>query len=270
MFRLFLFIGVFITINGSIYGQCNYNNSVFLHGESVSYKVYYKLGMFWFNAAEVSFKVKETHFQGKKAFHFDSYGQTLPNYDWIFSVRDRYQSFADTNSLKPLYFSRVTHEGNYKVNNSYNFNYKKKEIYSSLENTMTPKHSDTLKMQECTFDMLSAIYACRNINVSLLQYNDTIPLKMLVDNYIYNLHLRFLGYETVELRDSTKYRCSKFTILMVEGTIFSGGEDISVWISDDKAKTPIKVEAKILVGSIIALVDDIVGNRWPLSSQIID
>lgn len=270
MFRLLIVICASISISGNLYGQCNFKNKVFLPGESVSYSIYYKLGVFWFNAAEVNFKVKSSYYQGEKVFHFDSYGQTLPNYDWIFKVRDHYQSYSDTIALKSLYFSRVTHEGNYNVNNSYIFNYNDNKIYSTIENTDSPKHKDTLKMQECTFDMLTAIYACRNINVNQLQFNDTIPLKMLVDNQIYNLYLRFLGFETIQLKDMSKYRCSKFTILMVKGTIFSGGEDISIWISDDNAKIPIKVEAKILVGSIIAFVDKIKGNKWPLSSQIIE
>jgi hypothetical protein len=41
---------------------------------------------------------------------------------------------------------------------------------------------------------------------------------------------------------------------MVEGTIFSGNENISLWISQDERKIPVKVEAQILIGSIKAFL----------------
>ncbi len=253
-----------------LYSQCNYVNTVFNSGEQLKYSVYYNLGFMWFNAAEVSFKVKQELYNNKKAFHFTSYGQTLPNYDWIYKVRDSFQSIVDSTTLSPYYFSRVTSEGGYSVNNRYDFDYTKQKIYSSTQNSKMPLHLDTLKIEDCTLDVLTAIYACRNTDVSKIAYNDTIPLKMLVDNKIYNLYLRYIGIENIELKSEKMYRCLRFSILMVEGTIFSGGEDITVWISDDKTKIPIKVEAKILIGSIIAEIDEVIGNRWFLDSHITD
>ncbi len=258
---------LFIAYN-SLYSQCTYTNTTFQSGEEVIYKVYYKLGFMWFNAAQASFSIKTTNYNNKKVLHFDSYGQTLPNYDWIYKVRDHFQSYSDSVDLRPLYFSRVTSEGNFKVNNQYVFDYPKSKIYSSVENSEKPKKRDTLNIQSCTYDVLTAIYACRNTDVAKLKRNDTIPLKMIVDNKTYELYLRYLGIENMQLNDERVFRCRKFTILMIEGTIFAGGENITVWISDDNAKIPIRVEAEILVGSIVAEVDALRGNKWPIQSQI--
>jgi len=224
----------------------------------------------WFYAAEVNFKVNKAKYNNRDVFHFTSHGQTLPNYDWIYKVRDSFQSYADSTTLSPIYFSRKTSEGSYKVNNNYTFDYNKQKIYSNIENSKNPQYKDTLKIQDCTLDVLTASYASRNLDITEIYFSDTIPLKMLIDNKIYNLYLRYIGDEDVVLNNGEKYRCKKFTILMVEGTIFSGGEDITVWISNDKAKVPIKVEAKILIGSIIAELKNIKGNRWPMYSKIAD
>jgi hypothetical protein len=252
------------------YGQCFNSNTTFQSGEKVTYNVFYNLGFIWFNAAEASFAVKTRVYNHKEVFHFDSYGRTLPNYDWIYKVRDHFQSYADSVSLAPYYFSRSTSEGSYKVNAKNIFNYKQQVIYSTIENSKTPKYNDTVPLQLCTFDVLTAIYACRNVDISKLAKNDTIPLKMLVDNKIYNLYLRYLGLENAQLNDGSMFRCKKFTILMIEGMIFSGGENISIWISDDKAKIPIRVEAQILVGSIVAELNEVSGNKWPINSKISD
>jgi len=266
--KLITLTGFFIVVWVNSYSQCTYVNNTFQSGEKVSYNVYYKLGFLWFNAAEVSFSVKTKMYNNKKVFHFDSYGQTLSNYDWIYKVRDHFQSYSDSVMLSPLFFSRVTSEGSYKVNEQYIFDSEKKKIYSSIETSNKPKITDTLKMQACTFDVLTAIYACRNTNITKLVVNDTIPIIMLVENKTYNLYLRYLGVENIKLNNDKLFRCRKFSILMIEGTIFSGGEDVNIWISDDKAKVPMRVEAHILVGSIIAEVDIFEGNKWPLNSQI--
>ena len=55
--------------------------------------------------------------------------------------------------------------------------------------------------------------------------------------------------------------------MMVDGTIFSGGEDLTAWFTDDKNCAPILLEAKIAVGSVKAFLVDMSGNRWPLKSN---
>jgi hypothetical protein len=40
--------------------------------------------------------------------------------------------------------------------------------------------------------------------------------------------------------------------MLVEGTIFKGGEDLMVWVTNDENKVPVMVEAKILIGSVKA------------------
>ena len=259
--KLFLLFVFAMLLSANSVGQCYYKNKCFTSGEGVSYNVYYKLGFLWFNAAEVTFSVKTIIYNNKPAYKYISKGRSLPGYDWIFKVRDYYESISDTSQLKSLYFLRNTSEGNYSVNNSYRFDYNKNKIYSTIQNSKTPKYNDTLTLEKCTYDMLTAVYACRNINFSTLHPNDTIVLKMLVDNKIYNLYLRYLEKESVEINDSLSYGCRKFSALMIEGTIFSGGEDLQIWISDDKAKIPVKVVANILIGSVVAKVDKIQGNK---------
>ena len=42
--------------------------------------------------------------------------------------------------------------------------------------------------------------------------------------------------------------------MLVKGTIFKGGEDLLVWVTDDNKRVPVLVEAKILVGSVKAIL----------------
>jgi len=55
---------------------------------------------------------------------------------------------------------------------------------------------------------------------------------------------------------------------LVDGTIFKGGEGMTVWVTDDKNKIPVMVEAQILVGSVKAILTNATGLRYPLTAKI--
>lgn len=249
-------------------GQCNYSNSTFIAGEKASYEVYYNWGFIWLNAGKVIFQVKAETYQNKPAYRLKSTGRTYDNYDWIYKVRDRFESLIDTVAITPYSFSRKTNEGNYSVNNTYSFNYTTKTILSNTWNNETLQKIDTLQNTDCTLDVLSAIYACRTIDFKNKTINDTIPLNMVVDGEIFNINVRFLGEETIINRDKRLFSCNKFSVMLVEGTIFEGGEEMFVWVSNDKNQIPILIEAKILVGSVKAMLKDVIGYKWPANYQV--
>ena len=80
---------------------------------------------------------------------------------------------------------------------------------------------------------------------------------------------RYLGKEDVMNRNNRNFHCFKFSFLVVEGTIFTGGEALTIWVTDDPNLIPVRIDAKILVGSVKAMVSEIKGNRWPLSSEFL-
>ena len=46
------------------------------------------------------------------------------------------------------------------------------------------------------------------------------------------------------------FNAIKIMPLLIEGTIFKGGEKMTVWVSDDENHLPLRVDSPILVGSI--------------------
>jgi hypothetical protein len=83
-----------------------------------------------------------------------------------------------------------------------------------------------------------------------IQTQSKNSVRAIIDNEIVTLYGRYLGKETVILKNGNRYRCSKFSALVLSGSVFSGGEDLVVWVSDDDNKIPVMVETKILVGTV--------------------
>lgn len=248
--------------------QCIDENLAFSGGEEAYYDVFYNWGFIWLHAGEVFFKVHNSNFEGKPAYYFHSYGSSLKKWDWFYKVRDTYESYVDTASLKPYFFARKTSEGGYEVNNRLRFNYESGVVFTSTQNSKKPLEKDTLQLSSCAYDVLSMIYVARNINYADYQIGDKIPVTCIIDGELYNLYIRYGGKETIETRDKSTYNCIKFMPLLVGGTMFSGGEDMTVWVTDDDNRIPILVEAKVLVGSIKAYLKTIKGVRNPVVSLV--
>lgn len=249
-------------------GQCFDTNYCFRVGEKIKYRVAYNWHFIWINAGWVEFEVKEAKFLSRNVYHLNSYGSTFKGYDLFFKVRDSFKSYLDVETLKPLWFHRKTYEGGYAVNNQYIFDHNNERIFTFTENSNKPFLQDTIPLPLCTFDVLSLVYCARNLDFTDLKVNDTIPVSAIIDNELFNLFIRYLGKVVLKTKDGNKYNCIKFSALLVEGTIFKGGEDLFVWVTDDKNRIPVLVEAKILVGSVKALLSNTQGLRNEMSAKI--
>ena len=250
----------------SIFAQsenCSISYFPFKTGEKVTYQIYYNWTAVWVKAGEVFFQVKDTTLFNKTVFHFYSYGSTYKKYDWIFRVRDTYEAFSNKKTLQPYRFKRQVNEGSTYIYNDYVFNHKKKLAYTFSVYGDEPLKKDTVPFSPCTFDVLSMVYFARCIDYARYQKGDTIPISMFLDEKLYHTYIRYLGKEIIKAKDGTKYHTIKFKPLLIEGTIFKGGEGMTVWVTDDKNKIPVLIETPILVGNIKAYLIKTENLKFP-------
>ena len=247
--------------------QCISRNTSFNIGEKIVYDVAYNWQFVWISAGEVAFMVKPANYKGKKVFHFDTYGNSYKSYDWFFKVRDRFQAYADTNTLQTLWAGRNSYEGGYEVFEDYSFQLEQRKVYSAFKTSDKPKMKiDTLNLNVCLNDLCTAIYYARNIDFTKYKVNDKIPIWFITIGKIYPLYIRYLGKEILITRDEKKISCYKFSAKLVDGTVFKGGEDLFAWVTDDNNHIAVQVEAKILIGSIKATLKSYENLRNPFSS----
>lgn len=252
----------------AVRSQCNSKNTVFAAGEHVTYSAFYNWGFIWLNAGVVTFSVDDAVWKGQPVYHLKSIGTTHRGYDRMFMVRDTFETYVEKESLRPLEFRRITNEGSYSSAHHYLFHQHNRTIRAMISKEGGPVKHSILPWPECAFDILTMIYQARNIDFSKYKVNDKIPIVMVVDGEMHHLHIRYLGKEVMANRGGRQFNCLKFSPLLVKGTIFEAGEDMTVWVTDDKNRLPIVVEAKILIGSVKAMFDEAKGLRHPLTSEI--
>lgn len=247
--QLTFFFLAMITIS-SAQNACTVVNHTFKENELFSYKILYNWGAIWVAAGEASFGAAKMELNGQPVYHFSGAGTTYPKYDWFYKVNDKYESYADTLTLKPLRFKRDVHEGGSYTNDDYVFNQRKKKVYTASRKNSQPVKYDSLSITSCTNDVMTAIYYTRCINFSSYKIKDTIPVTFVLDGEVFPSYVRYLGTEIIHSDLLGNVRCIKFRPKLVAGTLFKGGEGMVVWVTDDMNRMPVYVETPIIVGTI--------------------
>jgi len=237
---------------------CGVRNTSFQSGESINYHVYYTLAGIYVYGGEANFNVNQERYNGKAVYHIVGDGKTTSFFDGFFKVRDKYESYIDTGTLQPYKFVRNIVEGDFKKFESVTFNH--------TAGTATSQ-GGTFKVPDCIQDVLSSIYYARNIDFNKYKAGDKIPFNMFIDDKTYNLYIRYLGKEVIKTKYG-KFNAIKFKPLLIEGTIFKGGEKMVVWVTDDANKIPVRIESPISVGSVKVDMMGYHNTRYKLSGLI--
>lgn len=237
---------------------CGIRNNSFRAGEKINMIVFYNALGLYVNAGTANFSVSSEKLFNKSVYHITGTGVTNSKYDWIFKVRDRYESYIDSLTLQPFKFIRNVDEGGYKKYENITFNH--------ASNTAITAQG-VFKVPGCTQDVISSFFYARNINFEKYKSGDRIPFHLFLDNEIYSMYIRYMGKETIKTRYG-KFNAIKFKPLLVKGTIFEGGENMTVYVSDDNNKVPLRIESPLLVGSVKVDLMGYQNLRYPLTSLI--
>ena len=137
-------------------------------------------------------------------------------------------------------------------NTTFNYQTKKATVQDFI------KKRDTSITFSNVQDMLSSFYYLRNQEVDTLKKGDEISIDMFLDSQIYPFKLRFLGKEILKTKVG-RIKTLKFRPLVQSGRIFKAQESVTLWITADKNKIPVKMKANLAVGSLRAELESYKG-----------
>ncbi|MDA8886259.1 DUF3108 domain-containing protein [Bacteroidia bacterium] len=231
------------------------DNTAFSYGEELKYRVHYG----WINAANVTIKVadKPTMVKGRKTFKVSAYGRTFKSFDWAFKVRDNFVSYIDSQSLAPLKYWKKVQEDNYRDEDLVFYDHEKKWLTGKKKNMEMPAYLQ---------DLVSGLYYARTIDFENARIGQSFPLDIYLDQEIYNLKFKYIGTEVIKT-DLGKVKCYKLRPQLVVDRVFKDEDDMTVWVSADENKIPIRVQADIYVGSVKVDITKTSGLRNPFSSK---
>lgn len=257
MKKISLLIIVFLVINVA-FGQ---QESAFDKGEWFKFKMSYSG---WMKAGEATLEVFEDMIGDKSVFHVVGNGRTTGAVGWFFKVRDRYESYFDKEKLIPFRFVRDINEGGHTKNIEIIFDQDKNK--AQIFNKKHNKNS-VVDIEPNVQDMVSMFYYLRNnLDVSDLKVNDEIQTTMFFDYENYGFKIKYLGVETIRTSFG-KIKCFKFRPYVMAGRVFKEEESLTLWVSADRNKIPIRIKADLAIGSLRADLDAFKGLKHQFKVQ---
>ncbi|WP_281541593.1 DUF3108 domain-containing protein [Maribacter aestuarii] len=245
--KRFALIIIFLSFLFSAYAQNS--RSAFEPGEWLKFRMHYGP----LNASYATLQVKNAKINDIPVYHVVGHGETTGFASWFFKVDDTYESYFDKEDGKPYRFIRKINEGGYTKDVEINFDHEKdKAVFNDKKN----KKKLNFDLQDSIQDLISAFYFLRNnYEPEDLTKGEAIDLKMLYDDDgIFTFKLKYLGKETVRTKYG-KVECLKFRPLVQSGRVFKEQESLSLWVSNDDNRIPIRIKADLAVGSIKADLD---------------
>lgn len=230
-------------------------NNSFKVGEKLTFKIKYGFVTAGISVMQIK---DEKIISGRKVNHVVFEVNSVPSFDWIYKVRDRYETFIDVEGVFPWRFEQHIREGGYKRDYSAYFDQRNDKAYTSEGVFDIPKYVN---------DIISALYLSRTFDYSKLKVNDEFHLKNFHKGKTYDLDLVYRGKEEINV-PAGKFRSILVEPIVKAGGLFKSEGSIYVWLSDDELKVPIKVKSKIVVGSIDAVLSDYTGLAGEFKAKI--
>ena len=225
-------------------------------GEWFKFRIHYGI----VNAGYATLEVKDATLNNKKTFHVVGKGYTTGMSRFFFKVDDLYESYIDKDTGNPYQFVRKINEGGYTKNQEGFFNQVTNKV---LVKDYKNKKEKTIFVPKNTQDILSTFYYLRNYpGIDKLKIGESVAIDMFFDDETTKFKLKFIGRETI----ATKFgdvSTMVFRPLVQSGRVFKEQESLTVWISDDDNKLPIRIKASLAVGSIKADIEAYRGLKNP-------
>ena len=225
-------------------------------GEWFKFRIHYG----FVNAGYATLEVKDATINNKKVFHVVGRGYTTGMSRFFFKVDDLYESYIDKETRNPHQFIRKIDEGGYTKNQAGFFMPSENKILVKDYEHKTEKIIDIPKN---TQDIMSSFYYLRNYpNIDRIKPGDSVAIDMFFDDETTKFKLKFIGREDI----TTKFGVIStmvFRPLVQSGRVFKEQESLTVWISDDDNKLPVRIKASLAVGSIKADLESFKGLKHP-------
>ena len=237
------------------------NDPAFGSGEWFKFRIHYG----FVNAGYATLEVKDANINNEKVYHLIGRGYTTGLSRFFFKVEDLYESYIDRDTFVPYQFVRKIDEGGYTKNQEGFVNVATNRIVVKDYKHKTEK---TFTIPKNTQDILSAFYYLRNSPViDKIKPGESIAIDMFFDDETTKFKLKFIGRDDIKTKFGT-VATMIFKPLVQSGRVFKEQESVTVWISDDENRIPLRIQASLAVGSIKADLDAFKGLKNPFKLKL--
>lgn len=225
----------FLLVSVTGFSQLSQNH--YIPGEKLKFVIYYGL----VNGGYIDAELVSTEYEGKKVYHSKMVATTSGLADLLYKVRDEYQSYFNPETSLPYKSVRDISEGKYKRYDLAFFDHENLKVVNSKEKEFAAPADIR--------DMVSVFYYIRNMDFDNMKSGDIIKVNTFFDNEIFPFDMRFRGTTTIKTKKGA-YKCYKLVPYVEPGRAFENEDDMTIYLSADRNRVPLRVDFNLKVGSI--------------------
>lgn len=229
----------------------------FKDGEWFKFRVSYSG---FLSAGYATLQVDNAILNGREVYHIRGYGRNTGLSRIFFKVEDIYETYIDKQKDIPYRFIRDINEGGHTRDIVVDFDHTKNLalVHDRKKNT-----KNTHPFPDGVQDMLSTFYYLRNnVDTRNIKPGDYTDVDMFYGDESFKFRLKFLRRETIRTKFG-RIQTLVFRPYVESGRVFKERESLTVWISDDDNKVPLRIVADLAVGSLRAELDEYKGlKHW--------
>ncbi len=226
----------------------NVKNRSFGKGEVLNYRV--NFGFFTVGKASTIIENKIYNQSDRACYKVDAFGETSGFVSWITKVNDQWGAYVDTAALVTHVSYRKIREGNYRKDELISFDHEKNQAEVKVKNKETGVYENPkyYKTPDHVRDLVAGFLYMRVIDFSKYKKGDTLSVSGFFEDTSYELKILYSGKDNVGTKVG-KIPCHKLIPVMPDNKLFDGENSITVWISDDLNRVPVKIQARMFIGS---------------------
>lgn len=185
---------------------------------------------------------------GRPAYLIQTTAFSASVIDAFFKVRDINQSWLDAQTFYSRGYGQSVREGNYKRDEWVIFDPSNRRYYGQIQKKEAPREiSGTLETD--VTDFLTALYYVR---AQKLEPGKDIVFDIINREKQYPLIVKVHGRERVKT-PAGHFDCIKVEPqLRGEGIFVAKGKSLTVWLTDDAYRMPVKMKTEVFIGSVSA------------------
>ena len=159
------------------------------------------------------------------------------------------EDYAESNMIngKPSTFKIKQNEGRKRSDKETFFNIEKQTVLhiNHIKET-TDEHSINIDM---LWDILSGFYYLRTQNLNI---GEAVYINIFDSNKFYQAEVQVIRKDTIKLLNEKEISAMLVKPILKSEGLFQNKGDISIWLTDDEAKTPVRVETEVSIGKVTA------------------
>ncbi len=241
-------------------------------GEELTYTAGYSAAVVSTDVATITFRTDTDRLDGVPCYRVQAHGLTKSFFSVFFRMDDRYDTWLEQATLRPLLATAEIKEGSYRYRSRLTFNWKAGRVYTQGKNLKKGyERSRTMVIRPGDFDPVAHFFNLRCLpGIDSMKKGEAGRLNLVMVDTIRTIRYRFLGREIIDAPATGQVRCLKFTCQLAPGDAesFEEGTDFYIWISDDRNRIPIYLETPIRVGRVQAMLTGWRNLAHPFAARV--